>query len=229
MHWQFLLNVAVALVLGVAIGLERQYRQRTAGLRTNTLVCVGAAFFVSLGVLLEGRDPTSTARMASYVVSGIGFLGGDVILREGLNVRGMSTAATLWCSAAVGALAASGWLAEAAVGTVIVLAIHLGLRPVVRKIAERIKMLPDTDAVYQVRVLCQASQTAVIRNVFMRHVNSQANMMVHGISTRDTEQAGIEEVIVDIFCSVGNDRYMNELVARLNIEPGVTGVSWKKA
>ena len=227
MDLHFLLNIGVALVLGIAIGFERQFRQRTAGLRTNALVCVGAALFVALGVLLE-RDGTSTARMASYVVSGIGFLGGGVILREGLNVRGMNTAATLWCSAAVGTLAGSGHLLEAFVGTVIVLGIHLGLRPVVQKIDERIKMFPNAEAVYQMHVVCQSSQAAVVRNVFMRHVNSEANMMVQGISTRDTDVAETTEVVADIFCSVGNDKYMNELVARLNIEPSVTSVSWKK-
>src|SRR6516162_6961808 len=139
MDWHFLLNIAVALVLGIAIGFERQFRQRTAGLRTNALVCVGAALFVSLGVLLERGDATSAARIASQIVCGIGFLGGGVILREGFNVRGMNTAATLWCSAAIGTLAGSGHLLEALIGTSAVLAIHLALRPVVRKIDERMK------------------------------------------------------------------------------------------
>jgi putative Mg2+ transporter-C (MgtC) family protein len=227
MDWHFLVNIAVALTLGIAIGLERQIRQRTAGLRTNALVCVGAALFVSLGVLVQG-DTTSTARMASYVVSGIGFLCGGVILREGFNVRGMNTAATLWCSAAVGTLAGSGHLLEAVTGTVVVLGIHLGLRPVVAKIDEHFKMAPDAEAIYQMRVVCQSAQTAVVRNVFMRHVNSQANMMVQGIATHDTGIAGTEEVVAEIYCSKGNDKYMNELVARLNIEPSVTSVSWKK-
>lgn len=228
MDLHFLLNAAVALVLGIAIGFERQFRQRTAGLRTNALVCVGASLFVSLGVLLEG-DPTSTARIASQVVCGIGFLGGGVILREGFNVRGMNTAATLWCSAAVGTLAGSGLLWEAVVGTVIVLAIHLGLRPVVRKIDERIKMVSDAEAVYQMHVVCESSQAAVVRNVFMRHVNAEANMMIQGISTRDSDMADTKEVVAEIYCSIGNDKYMNDLVARLNIEPSVTSVNWKKA
>jgi putative Mg2+ transporter-C (MgtC) family protein len=228
MDWHFLLNIAVALVLGIAIGFERQFRQRTAGLRTNALVCVGAALFVSLGVLLERGDATSAARIASQIVCGIGFLGGGVILREGFNVRGMNTAATLWCSAAVGTLAGSGWLLEAVLGTAIVLTIHLGLRPVVRRIDAHLKMLPEAEAVYQMHVVCQGTQAAVVRNVFMRHVNAQANMMVQGISTRDTDEAETKEVVAEIYCSMGNDKYMNELVARLNVEPSVTSVSWKK-
>jgi putative Mg2+ transporter-C (MgtC) family protein len=166
--------------------------------------------------------------MASYVVSGIGFLGGGVILREGFNVRGMNTAATLWCSAAVGTLAGSGLLPEALVGAIVVLAIHLGLRPVVRRIDERIKSIAETDALYRMRVVCQDDRAAVVCNVFMRHVNSQPNMMIQGLSTRETEVPDVKEVMAEIFCTVGNDKYMNELVARLSIEPSVTSVSWTK-
>src|SRR5277367_6021962 len=102
----FARNVGVALLMGFAIGLERQFRQHPAGLRTNSLVCIGAALFVSLSRLITPES--SPTRVAAQVVSGIGFLGGGVILREGWNVKGMNTAATLWCSAAVGTLAGSG-------------------------------------------------------------------------------------------------------------------------
>src|ERR1700722_15434038 len=93
----FALRIGFALLLGALIGLERQWRQHTAGLRTNTLVCLGAALFVSLAPLIG--QPSESTRDAAQVVSGIGFLGGGVILREGFTVRGMNTAATLWCSA----------------------------------------------------------------------------------------------------------------------------------
>ncbi|MFX8242768.1 MgtC/SapB family protein, partial [Acinetobacter baumannii] len=86
-----LLNTAIALatafVLGALIGLERQFRQRTAGLRTNVLVAVGAAAFVDLGARVAGHD--GSARVISYVVSGIGFLGAGVIMKEGTQVRGL--------------------------------------------------------------------------------------------------------------------------------------------
>src|SRR6516164_11258988 len=93
----FALHVGAALVMGAALGLERQFRGHPAGLRTNALVCVGSAMFVSLSHLMGDHD--SPTRIASYIVSGIGFLGGGVILRDGLTVKGMNTAATLWCTA----------------------------------------------------------------------------------------------------------------------------------
>ena len=95
----------VAFVCGSIIGLERQIRQRTAGLRTNTLVAVGAAVFVDLAMRLSGAD--GATRVIAYVVSGVGFLGAGSIMKEGANVTGLNTAATLWGSAAVGACAGS--------------------------------------------------------------------------------------------------------------------------
>src|SRR3978361_193771 len=106
-----LVSLSAAFVLGTLIGAERQYRLRSAGLRTNVLVAVGAAAFVDLAMHLAAAD--GAVRVIAYVVSGIGFLGAGVIMKEGMNVRGLNTAATLWGSAAVGAIARSDLPAEA--------------------------------------------------------------------------------------------------------------------
>jgi putative Mg2+ transporter-C (MgtC) family protein len=87
-----------AFVLGGLIGFERQYRQRNAGLRTIVLVATGASAFVALAVRLAG--PAESTRVVAYVVSGIGFLGAGVIMKEGAQIRGLNTAATLWGTAA---------------------------------------------------------------------------------------------------------------------------------
>ena len=95
---QTVLNLGAAFLLGGVIGFERQWRQRLAGLRTNTLVALGAATFVLFAGLFPGEG--SPTRVAAQVVSGIGFLGAGIIFKEGFNVSGLNTAATLWCSAA---------------------------------------------------------------------------------------------------------------------------------
>src|ERR1700761_8952601 len=100
------IRLGVALLIGALIGFERQWRQRMAGLRTNALVSLGAAGFVVFSITIPGEG--SSTQVAAQIVSGIGFLGAGVILREGINVRGLNTAATLWCSAMVGAFAGSG-------------------------------------------------------------------------------------------------------------------------
>lgn len=127
-----LLSLTAAFVCGAVIGFERQYRQRTAGLRTNVLVAVGAAIFVDMANRLTGQE--GAVHVVAYVVSGIGFLGAGVIMREEGNVRGLNTAATLWGSAAVGACAGADLLLEAVLGTLFVLATNTLLRPVVNQI-----------------------------------------------------------------------------------------------
>lgn len=125
-------SLAAAFVLGGLIGLERQYRQRTAGLRTNVLVALGAAIFVDMANRLGGHD--GAVHVVAYVVSGIGFLGAGVIMREDGNVRGLNTAATLWGSSAVGACAGADLIVEAILATIFVLAANTLLRPVVNRI-----------------------------------------------------------------------------------------------
>ncbi|MBI1790407.1 MAG: MgtC/SapB family protein [Acidobacteria bacterium] len=118
----FAARLALALLLGAAIGLERQYRRHVAGLQTNALVSSGAALYVLLGVSLPLR--TEDLRIAGQIVTGIGFLGSGIIIRDGLHVRGLNTAATLWCAAAIGALAGYGLFWQAGLGALAVLAVN---------------------------------------------------------------------------------------------------------
>jgi putative Mg2+ transporter-C (MgtC) family protein len=222
----FALNTFAALAMGVAIGLERQYRQHPAGLRTNALVCVGAALFVSLSKL--AGDTGSPTRMASYVVSGIGFLGGGVILRDGMNVKGMNTAATLWCSAAIGALSGMGFPGHALIGTATVLGLHLGLRPLAHRIDAARKTALDVETAYRVRVICPEDREGVMRSILLRHINSHPKMTVQGISTQESESTGQATIVADVFSIESNDRAMQDLMSRINIEQGVTSVRWEK-
>lgn len=137
MELEMIARLLTALFLGIIIGIERQWHQCLAGLRTNVLVAVGACLFVLLEALGDGH---SSMRIAAQIVSGIGFLGAGVILREGLTVRGLDTAATLWCSAAVGTLAGSGFLLLAAVGTAVVVAVNSILRPMAKWIDQHHKI-----------------------------------------------------------------------------------------
>src|SRR5579859_2833536 len=125
-----LARMGLALLLGCLIGLERQLHQKMAGLRTNALVALGSAGFVVFSAMVEQGDPT---RIAAQVVSGIGFLGAGVILREGVNVHGLNTAATLWCSAMVGTFAGGGFWIPSTVAAGFIIGTNLVLRPVVRR------------------------------------------------------------------------------------------------
>jgi putative Mg2+ transporter-C (MgtC) family protein len=222
----FVLNIGAAFLMGAAIGLERQWRQHTAGLRTNTLVCVGAALFVSLSLLIP--DANSPTRIASYVVSGIGFLGGGVILREGLNVRGMNTAATLWCTAAVGALSGSGFPLHALLGTAVILSVHLFLRPLAHWVDSHAKVAGDTEVVYRLRVVCQEKEEGLVRTILLRHVNSLSSMVIQGIATQGAGEPERAAVVAEIYSRGRDDRALENLMSRINIEPGVSAVSWER-
>lgn len=221
----FLLNTFAALIMGTAIGAERQWRQHTAGLRTNALVALGAALFVGLSTLID--EEASPTRIAAQVVSGLGFLGGGVILREGLNVRGLNTAATLWCSGAVGSLSGAGFPLEALSGTVAVLFVHIGLRPLTRWIDTHTKSFSDVETIYRLRVESDGDHDAHIRHILMRHINGHDKLILQGLATEDTDS---ERTIVfaDIYVSERNDRDMEEIVSRVCLEPQVKAVSWQR-
>ena len=155
---EFIFRVGSALLLGAGIGLERQWRQRMAGLRTNALVAVGAALFVSLSAMTPHES--SATRVAGQVVSGIGFLGAGVIMREGLNVRGLNTAATLWCAAAIGVLCGSGFRKEAVLGALAILAANVLLRPIAQKINRQPVSPEEIETDYLVRAVCRSKHEA---------------------------------------------------------------------
>jgi putative Mg2+ transporter-C (MgtC) family protein len=112
-----LLRLVVAAVLGGAIGLERELRERQAGLRTHLVVCVGAALFTLVGAYGFASPHTDPTRIAAQIVTGIGFLGAGAIIRQGLSVRGLTTAATLWLVAAIGMAAGAGYWDGALIAT----------------------------------------------------------------------------------------------------------------
>ncbi len=158
---QAITNLGTATLMGACIGFEHQSRHRMAGLRTNTLVAIGAASFVVFESLFP--DDGSPTQVAAQVVSGIGFLGAGIIFREGLQVSGLNTAATLWCSASVGLLAGSGHPLHAAVATTFVILVNLALRPLVRFINRQPISQVETELQYRVRFVCSNSEEAHVR------------------------------------------------------------------
>lgn len=227
MNWiQFALNVAVAFALGSLIGAERQWRQRMAGLRTNALVATGAAMFVMLAM------PTAdnSMRVAAQVVSGIGFLGAGVIMREGLTVRGLNTAATLWCSAAVGTLSGSGQTKLAAIGTASVLLANFGLRPLARLI-DRQPTGPENvsaDVLYLLRVVCRSEGENHARALLLQ-MTQTLPLMLQSLHSEDLDATGKVEVRANFHSNGRQDAMLESVVGRMSLEPEITAVSWQVA
>src|ERR1043166_3788768 len=219
-YLNFTLYTGAALLCGAVLGLERQYNGHPAGLRTNALVSVGAALFVSVSHLFAHQTGVDPTRITSYIVTGIGFLGGGVIMREGFNVRGMNTAATLWCTAAIGVLCGLGYPQYALGGVVIVLFIHLALRPIAEWIDRRRKTAASIETGYRLLVRCEERDQAVVRTIILRHINAHPTMTVQGVASADGGQAGQMAVSAEIYSHERNDHALDELVGRLSIEPG---------
>lgn len=121
----FLQHICVALGLGCAIGLERQFTGHSIGIRTGMLVCIGAALFTSFAYCIPDGD---VSRMAAQIVTGVGFLGSGIIFKDGFNIRGINTAATIWCTAGIGVMAGAGLYVYAAISTGCLIVVNLALR-----------------------------------------------------------------------------------------------------
>ena len=138
-------RLILAAGLGAAIGFEREMRQKSAGLRTNTLIAVGAALFTLMSIeMTEGNDADPT-RIAAQIVTGIGFLGAGAIMRTDSGVQGLTTAATVWVNAAVGVAAGGGRYKLACIATAVTLLVLLALSPIERALDRRLNPeQPDT-------------------------------------------------------------------------------------
>ncbi|MFK0297348.1 MgtC/SapB family protein [Streptomyces sp. NPDC090442] len=221
---EFLIRLATGVGCGALIGVERQWRARMAGLRTNALVAAGATSFVLYSVAVG--DAGSPTRVASYVVSGIGFLGAGVILRDGAGVRGLNTAATLWCSAAVGVLAAAGMLAFAVLSTLTVLGIHLVLRPAARLLDRTPSADSDPDTLVRatVRLECERSEEPHIRALLLQSL-ATAGLPPTGLHTR-REQQDIINLQATVAVPGDVAQALEPVIARLSLEPGVRALRW---
>lgn len=215
------INMGSALVFGAMIGSERQVRQRMAGLRTNALVALGAASFVVFASLFPTE--VSPTRVAAQVVSGIGFLGAGIIFRDGFNVHGLNTAATLWCSAAVGLLAGAGFVGYAAMATAMVVFINLGLRPVVKWIKRRTRAGLPIGRQYRVSVNCESEREPAARALLLGLFSSG------GLHLREVESRaapGGIELTATVLAEGLTEDAVEKTMARLVLEQGLGRVGW---
>ena len=215
------LNLSMALACGAVIGSERQVRQRMAGLRTNALVALGAAAFVIFSQLVPNE--VSPTRVAAQVVSGIGFLGAGIIFRDGFNVHGLNTAATLWCSAAVGLISGIGAWDYALLLTGLVVFVNLGLRPLVKFLKRHTKAGVPIVRVFRVELTCAAADESAMRALILRH------LPLHGLHLTDlSAQAG--DGVVTLSAVVNGDgltdHAVEQAIAPLGIERGIQRLRW---
>lgn len=222
---ELMMRIGVALVCGAVIGLERQWRQRSAGLRTYALVALGSALFVILAALTAGE--ASPTRVAAQVVAGVGFLGAGVIMKNGLSVQGLNTAGTIWCSAAVGVLAGAGKWMPAFAGTASVLFVNVALRPLAAAVSQRPVDAGEQAVHYVLKILCGAERELFVRSLLVQLLGTSPLMLhslEHGGHPENSELSLVEAHILG---GERRDGEMEQIVTRLGLEPQVHGVSWR--
>jgi putative Mg2+ transporter-C (MgtC) family protein len=223
--FDFTLRLCVAFLCGAIIGLERQFHQHTAGLRTGTLVSAGAAIFVLVAGLTPGNF--SPLNIAPQIVTGVGFLCAGVIMRDGLHVRGLNTAGTLWCACGIGVLAGAGYYAPAFAGTGVVLAANLILRPIANYISLHTPESTETTVRYQVRVTCSSHLETHIRSLLMQAI-AEENLSLQAIqSVKDAQDQTKVDVCANLQCDSRQDKSLEQVVAHMSLEEGVSSVRWE--
>jgi len=216
----FLIRITVCFVLGIIIGIERQSRRKIAGVRTITLVSLGAFLFVSVSDLTSSNDIT---RIAAQVVSGMGFLGAGVIIRDGANVRGLNTAATLWCSAAIGTLCALGLVVEAVVGVSYILLSNILLRFVARKMMS--KNVSNDRSNYDLKLTCLEDKETVIKNLLIKELKNNHSSIKNFSTSKVDGQYKIE---IQLESTNNLENKIDAIINRICVIDGVMAIEFNK-
>ena len=251
----FAIRLLVGFFLAVGIGIERQWLKTRSILKTNVLVTLGSAMFVMLSIMTPGD--ASPTRISAQIVSGVGFLGGGVILREGASVRGINTAATLWCAAAIGTLVGSGYLVQAYVSTLAVVGANLLLRPLVEAfrhqsedgsqnilregVEERpeaasspsFNLLPGSTFLrqYSCHLVCLPEAEAQILKSIVEFARER-QLTIVGIESENVNfTLGVQEIKIIVEMATKNPQtYLSDpekLIGKIKAEAKVHSISWK--
>jgi putative Mg2+ transporter-C (MgtC) family protein len=219
---EIVLRLGASILAGALIGLERQWNKHTAGVRTHALVALGAALFVLFAPL--AGTPQEAARMAAQVVTGIGFLGAGVLMRTGLTVHGLNTAATVWCTAALGVLCAAADYWSVLLGTGAVLLVNLVFRPVSRMLTKFSTRQPPQAFHYSIKVNCDPGREAAISSLLTQLVAAGPFVVQSLQQDPGTETSSI---LLTLNAADYQSVQLEQVTTRVSLEPGVRSVSWK--
>lgn len=218
----FTFHILLALLLGFSIGLERQLTGHVAGIRINVLICIGTCFFVQFP-LLYGSD--QVFRVGSSIISGVGFLCSGVIFKESASVKGINTAATLWCTAAIGILASTEAYLLSIIATVILITSNVILRPLARKISP-LGLSDENEKKYRISITCEEKAEWEIRQLLI-NINACKTLYLSNLESGDVVGEKVE-VIAD-FTSTGRpkDSLLESYVGKALKNEKVLGAGWQ--
>lgn len=219
MELEFIIRIGVCLFLSILIGSERQYRNGVVGLRTNVLVAIGSFMFNYVAFGVSGNHDFT--RMGAGIVSGMGFLGAGIIIQENNRVKGLNTAATLWCVSAIGVLTSSGMLFESCVGTFLVLFSNIILRLISFFVMNKIKNKLKEKCI--LRVSC----TRTIEGSICQTLSSYIEQHNLNLISMNKDEMTKDEVKLVVTIITSRPDEVDNLVKALSAEIGVTSLSWK--
>lgn len=221
----FVVNLLWAMGLGGLIGLERQLTGHIAGIRTCVLVCMGASLFTAFPFWIAGGDTSrvDVARVATQIVSGVGFLGSGIIFKDGSNVRGINTAATIWCTAAVGVFAGAGLHFPAAVAAVCLFGSNLVFYLLTR--ARLWGRFDDSGHVFQLKVSCAKKESAAVRAQLVERLSGGDFYLIR----MQEFKAGEGTVCLEAKYACDSREFLRKneaAAAHILALPGVQGADW---
>ena len=207
----------MALILGALIGVERQIKQRSAGLTTNALVALGACIFILISESVSKAGMSDNVRVLAQVVTGIGFLGAGVIMRDGFTIHGLNTAATLWCSAAVGSLCGFGLYLQATIAGCAIIATHLLLKPLSDFFDSRPQhAMAIRNIGFSLTVITELRNEMQVRNLLVETISQYENFQMQKMKSTHNLPDGVVEIKLDIITYDNDNAAKNNFVKNIS-------------
>ncbi|MBZ9919758.1 MULTISPECIES: MgtC/SapB family protein [unclassified Mesorhizobium] len=218
-----LLKLVLALLLGALIGAERQYRQQYTGLVTHALVALGAAAYSSLpGALGSGLD----LRMGAQVVTGIGFLGAGLIIRDGSNIRGLSTSATIWSTGSVGVFVGFGFLLLAAETAMLIIILNSLLPNFSRFFRRHSQEQPAVEYTYTIEIVCSRDNVYLLRSILLQTINTNL-LRLRSLNSHPINEGDAMRIEATLFSNRDDAQSVERVVAHLALDSNVQSASWE--
>lgn len=225
----FSLRLLIAIVLGFFVGLERQWTKHQAGILTNVIVCVGAYAYSAFSYIADTSNVDVT-RIAAQVVCGIGFLGAGLILRDGTNIRGLSTAATIWTTAAVGILCTLPNIIFSVIVALAIVILHLLLHPFSVYVDKKNHYNKEKDSrmecIYKISITCTEEAETDVRTHLIQSIRNKNNILLHNLESGETDDQNVK-IRAYITTAKKNDEDIESLIISVGKDEGVLSAGWK--
>ncbi len=227
----FTLRIIIASILGFIVGLERQWTKHPAGILTNVIVCVGAYAYCAFSYIANDSHGSNidTTRIAAQVVCGIGFLGAGLILRDGTNIRGLSTAATIWTTAAIGILCTLPNIFFSIIIAFAIVILHLVLHPLsshINKITHYGKEENHAESAYKISITCSEETETDIRSHLVKTIRDKNNVLLHNLESRETDDDKIK-IRAYITTVKKNNEVVEDILTHIGKDEGIISAGWK--